>query len=342
MFLEPTTLTSAALVMTETVEQQYGIETKPLLEKLGLDPALMDKPGARYPTAKMRELWSSLAQATGDPCVGLTIGARVKTTSFHALGFAWLASSSILEELQRLQRYFKVISSVPVDIRLLDTGTTYRFEIRASEGDQQSPPEAIDAFFMAIVRLSRLTRDNHFSPTHVGFVAKAKAQHLSRYIEAFSAPVEMGAEVDYIEFDKAECEATLPGKNIDLAIANERVLDNYMQALDPDKVSAQVKELLIALMPSGHASQEEVARKMHRSLSTLQRQLSGEGKNFKDIRDEIRRSMAEQYIEEGSYSLSQIAFLLGFSDQSNFSRAFKRWTGITPSEYRPNSIALQS
>ena len=91
MFLEPTTLTSAALVMTETVEQQYGIETKPLLEKLGLDPALMDKPGARYPTAKMRELWSSLAQATGDPCVGLTIGARVKTTSFHALGFAWLA-----------------------------------------------------------------------------------------------------------------------------------------------------------------------------------------------------------------------------------------------------------
>ena len=133
MFLEPTTLTSAALVMTETVEKQYGIEAKPLLEELGLDPALMDKPGARYPTAKMRELWGLLAETTKDPCVGLAIGARVKPTTFHALGFAWLASNSIHEELQRLQRYFKVISSVPVDIRLIDTGTTYRFEMRDPE-----------------------------------------------------------------------------------------------------------------------------------------------------------------------------------------------------------------
>jgi AraC-like DNA-binding protein len=342
MFLEPTTLTSAALVMTETVEKQYGIDTKPLLEKLGLDPALMERAGARYPTAKMRQLWGLLAEATGDPCVGLAIGAQVKTTSFHALGFAWLASSSIFEELQRLQRYFKVISNVPIDIQLIDTGSTYRFEMRNPEIDEQGPPESVDAFFMAIIKLCRITRDNHFSPTRVGLVVQHKENHLSRYVDAFSAPVEMGAAVDYIEFDKAECDAILPGKNIDLAIANERVLDNYVQALDPDKVSTQVKELLIALMPSGHASQDDVARRMNRSLSTLQRQLSSEGKNFKDIRDETRRSMAEQYIEEGEYSLSQIAFLLGFSDQSNFSRAFKRWTGTTPGEYRPNSITLQS
>jgi len=328
--------------MTETVEKQYGIETKPLLEELGLDPALMEKSGARYPTAKMHKLWGLLAEATGDPCVGLAIGARVKTTSFHALGFAWLASSSIFEELQRLQRYFKVISSVPVDIRLIDTGTTYRFEMRDTENGEKRPPESVDAFFIAIVKLCRLTRDSHFSPTKVGFVIQRKEAYLSRYVDAFSAPIEMGAAVDYIEFDKTECDATLPGKNIDLAIANERILDNYVQALDPDKVSTQVKELLIALMPSGNASQDDVARRMNRSLSTLQRQLSSEGKNFKDIRDETRSSITQHYIEEGEYSLSQIAFLLGFSDQSNFSRAFKRWTGTTPGEYRPNSITLQS
>ncbi|MDG1461939.1 MAG: helix-turn-helix transcriptional regulator, partial [Gammaproteobacteria bacterium] len=98
------------------------------------------------------------------------------------------------------------------------------------------------------------------------------------------------------------------------------------------------RELLIGLMSSGHANQEEVARKMNRSLSTLQRQLSSEGTSFKEIRDGTRRLMAEEYIQEGEHSMSQIAFLLGFSDQSNFSRAFKRWTGNTPGEHRPAPI----
>ncbi len=338
MFLEPTSLSSNALLITETLEKHYGVDTAPILKKLGMDPALMSKAGARYPTNKMLELWDIVVKETGDPCVGLVIGSQIKTTTFHALGFAWLASSTIHEELQRLQRYFKVICTMPIDFEITDDAEHYRFQVRYPDETIVGPPVAVDAFFMAMLKLCRLTRDNHFSPTKVSLRADHNIEHLSKYVDAFSAPVEMGAAENFIEFDKAECDAVLSGQNIDLALANERILDNYVQALDPDKISSQVRELLIGLMPSGHASQEEVARKMHRSLSTLQRQLSSEGTNFKEIRDETRRLMAEEYIQEGEYSLSQIAFLLGFSDQSNFSRAFKRWTGNTPGEHRPNPI----
>jgi len=341
MFLEPTSLTSNALLMTQTVEQHYGVDTRPMLKKLGLNPDLLDKPGARYPTMKMQELWGMLAKESGDPCVGLVIGRAVKTTTFHALGFAWMASSTIHEELQLLQRYFKVICTMPLDILITEDGENYRFELGYPEGFPEGAPEATDAFFAAMLKLIRLTSDSHFCPAKVTLRADHNKEHLATYVDMLSCPVEMGAEFDAIEFDKTECDAPLLGKNIDLAIANERILENYIQALDPDKISSQVRELLISLMPSGHASQDEVAKRMHRSLSTLQRQLSAEGTNFKEIRDETRRSMAEQYIEEGDYSLSQIAFLLGFSDQSNFSRAFKRWTGSTPGDYRPTPIPVE-
>ncbi len=341
MFLEPTTLTSAALLITETAEKLYGVDSRPIMKELGMNPELMDTAGARYPTIRMLGLWAAMARETKDPCFGLAVGARVKTTTFHALGFAWLASSSVLEELERLRRYFKVICSMPIDLKLVAEDEVYRFEVRYPEGTPHGPGPATDAFFMAILKLCQLTSSSHLTPTRVGFQNTDREPNLAKYIEAFSAPVHVDAHCDFIEFDKADCEAVLPGKNIDLLIANERVLENYMQALDPNKVSTQVRELLISLMPSGHASQEDVAARMNRSLSTLQRQLSSEGTNFKEIRDETRQSMAEQYIEEGEYSLSQIAFLLGFSDQSNFSRAFKRWTGTTPGEYRPNQIQVQ-
>jgi AraC-like DNA-binding protein len=145
-------------------------------------------------------------------------------------------------------------------------------------------------------------------------------------------------------FDKATVEAPLPGDNLELALANDRIAEDYIEALDPSTVSTAVRKLLIELLPTGDANQDAIARQMNRSLSTLQRQLSAEGTNYKDIRELTRRDLAEQYVREGRYSLSQIAYLLGFSDQSNFSRAFRRWTGHSPGAYAkaPHGAASES
>jgi len=334
MFLEHTTLASTTNLIADTLEVHYGIAPEPLLLQIGMNPELLHKPGARYPTSKMQQLWGLCVEKTGDSCFGLVTGSRIKTTTFHALGFAWLASNTVHEEIDRLMRYYQVICTMPIQFEFTEDGDDYRLTVG-------SPPEyppfedvTIDAFFTAILKLIRYTTGNHFAPSRIG-LQKNNGERLSEYVEAFGCSVEMQCDSDFMCFDKELCDAELSGQNRDLAIANERVLENYVQALDPDKVSSKVRELLITLMPSGNATQDEVANKLHRSLSTLQRQLSAEGTNFKTIRDDTRRSMAEQYIQDGDYSLSQIAFLLGFSDQSNFSRAFKRWTGTTPGDYQP-------
>ena len=92
--------------------------------------------------------------------------------------------------------------------------------------------------------------------------------------------------------------------------------------------------MLIQMLPSGKADQDTVANRLYRSTSTLQRQLTAEGTNYRDILESTRRSLAEHYLREGGYSQAEIAFMIGFSDQSNFARAFKRWTGMSPGQFQ--------
>jgi AraC-like DNA-binding protein len=99
-------------------------------------------------------------------------------------------------------------------------------------------------------------------------------------------------------------------------------------------VAQEVRESLIQLLPSGHIDQETVAQKLYRSRSTLQRQLGAEGTTYREILESTRQALAEKYLHASEYTQAEIAFMVGFSDQSNFARAFKRWTGMSPGEYQ--------
>ncbi len=126
----------------------------------------------------------------------------------------------------------------------------------------------------------------------------------------------------------------MPHGTPDVAKATDRIAEQYIETLDPHKVASQVKRLLIALLPSGKADQELVSSRLNRSMSTLQRQLQAEGLSYRDVMESTRRSLDENYLQDKKHSLAQIAYLLGFSDQSNFSRAFKRWTSMSPKQYQ--------
>jgi AraC-like DNA-binding protein len=290
-------------------------------------------PGARYPFSKLQLLWHSAVEKTGDQCFGLVVGTHIRPTSFHALGFSWLASHSLLESLERMCRYQQVITTIPLDVDITGSADDYVLALDFPDERFQLQPVVIDAFFVAILQLCRTATNDQFHPLSVRLTRKDFGR-TDGYVKAFDAPVYFACERDELHFAKELMEARLPGHNIDLARANDRVLDRYVEALDPNQVASEVRKLLLTLLPTGHANQEQVAKQLNKSLSSLQRQLRAEGTTYREIRNETRKSLAQDYVREGKYSLSQIAYLLGFSDQSNFSRAFKRWTGATPGEYR--------
>jgi AraC-like DNA-binding protein len=333
MLHERTTIAAAARLIGETLRTHYAQDPEPVYKMAGIESSRLDISGARYPWSAMQKLWLAAAEVTGDPCFGLTVGRNIRPTTFHALGFSWLASRTLLESMQRLVRYTKLITTAPVELTLeLEDGNWLLYDKIRNAGLPGADQIATDAFFMAVIGLCRQASNTHFCPAEV-HLQRAEDGHLDTYVQALEAPVFFGADVDRIAFDQATLEQPLPGGNLELALVNDRIAEEYIEALDPNIIATEVRRLLIELLPSGDASQNIIAHQMNRSLSTLQRQLAAEGTNYKEIRENTRRDLAEQYVREGQYSLSQVAYLLGFSDQSNFSRAFRRWTGHSPGSY---------
>lgn len=333
---EPSTIASVAHLIAEVLRTHYNVDPAPLFAQAGLDAELLDQPGTRYPRSNMMELWRIAAETTGDPCIGLTIGLKVRTTSFHALGHAWLASHTLLGALQRLARYYRVIATLPLVIDIRESASHYELEVIYPNPKYQGPPIALDSFMGSIIGLCRSATDSHFHPIKV-FLDHDDNGRADEYIKAFGCPVEFQAGKNAFFFDKALLLSQLPGNNPEVAKATDKVVEHYLESLDPNRVTTEVRKLLIDLLPTGEASQQKIAGRLAKSVSTLQRQLKEEGTSFREIQDETRQRLAEDYVQDGEYSLSEIAYLLGFSDQSNFSRAFRRWNGASPSEYLAES-----
>ena len=138
-------------------------------------------------------------------------------------------------------------------------------------------------------------------------------------------------------FAAADATAPLTGSIPDVAEASDRIAANYIASLEEGAVAHDVRQALLQMLPSGKVDQESIAARLHRSRSTLQRQLGAEGTSYRDVLESTRQALAEKYLRNDDYTQAQVAFMVGFSDQSNFARAFKRWTGLSPGEYQKSA-----
>jgi AraC-like DNA-binding protein len=334
MILENTNLVTGAQLVAETLELDYGIDPQEVFAVADLDMSRLDVPGARYPWDNLRVLWEESTRRTGDPCFGLTVGARVRVSVYHAIGCSWISSASLLEALQRLIRYREILSTVDLHVALdLEAEEYWCLSVSFPDPSLASGRANVDGFARGLIGLMKAATRPEFFPASID-LPHDDAGQAERYREALGPNVSFSQPHVKVCVHRSDAEAPLPGDNPELANANDQVAERYLASLDPARVATEVRELLVDMMPSGTVRQEDIAERMNRSLSTLQRQLTNEGINFQQLRDETRRRLAEDYIRSNELSLSQIAYLLGFSDQSNFSRAFKRWTGMSPREFK--------
>ena len=116
--LEDTNLATGAQILAETLRADYGIDPAEVFAEAGLDMSRLEIPGARYPWPNLRKLWEAASRFSGDPCFGLKAGQRVRISSYHAIGFSWVSSATLLEALERLCRYRAVLSTVDIEVSL--------------------------------------------------------------------------------------------------------------------------------------------------------------------------------------------------------------------------------
>ena len=166
-----------------------------------------------------------------------------------------------------------------------------------------------------------------FSPEAVS-VTHAAPSCRGDYFGLFRCPVQFDAAQPEFVLARAQAEAPLPAASRELAVANDAILADYLHTLDRGDVVARVKTAIIEHLPSGTPSAEVIARDLFMSARTLHRRLAEAQTSFSESLEAVRRELAEHYINDPSRSLSEISFLLGFSEQSAFSRAFRRWYEI--------------
>jgi AraC-like DNA-binding protein len=325
----PTTLATWSATILRAL-QARGIEAGALAAQVGIDPAALG-PDARVPRASLNRLWELAVEATGDPAFGIEASRFIAQTTFHALGYAFLASVTLKDAFERMIRYRRLIGDI-LDLRLIDAGDRYRFQIDVS-AQPGVPFQAVDAIAATCVRQARLLHaPRQCNPLAVTF-AHPEPSDPEPYRRTFRAPVRFGQPVNALEYARADLEDRLPAGNAELARANDEVLVRFLARLERSRVSSRVQQALLDTLPHGAPSKSAIARALGMSARNLQRHLADEGTSFKALLNEARVSLARNYVDEGRLTVTEIAFVLGFADTSTFSRAFKRWTGMSPRDY---------
>jgi AraC-like DNA-binding protein len=330
MLNKPTVLAMTVAPLKEAL-QLYGLDFAVLARRAGLDPGLLTEPNARYPTAPLQRLWEIAAEESADPVFGFRVGSLVRPGTFHALGLGIVSSTSVLAALNRIQRYSSIVSTNG-RLVLLQQDALVGLETRADRVTVMPTIHCVDALVVGLCRILEQCAGPSAMPARVVFVRPRMAP-AEAYREILGCPVDFDGPHIAIWFDAAAAAQPVLSGNAELAAEADKLSARYIDELAPDSTAARVRTLLLKAMPSGEFGRDAIARSLNQSASTLQRRLRDEGATYQELLDATRHEMALEYLRQGGHSLVDVAFLLGFTDQSNFTRAFRRWTGKTPREY---------
>lgn len=335
--MSASTLTSWARAVRSALTAA-GCDADALFRQAGLDPAHLQDPQARYPIVRSTRLWQLAVAATGNEAFGLAAAKRAHVTSFHALGFAVMASDSLYDAFERCARYLAVVSDA-AGLTLIDAGPHTRVQIDARDGDATPAPEAMDAFAAVFVHMCRGRLGRRFAPEAVELQRPAPVDD-SPWQHTFRCPVRFGARHNCLVLDTATLREPLDSGSPELAAHNETVVKRLLAERQRGDLASRVRTLLIERLPHGDPGEAAIADALHLSSRSLHRKLADQGTGYAALLRDTRETLARQYLQDGRHSVSEIAYLLGFSDASSFTRAFKRWTGVAPARARQQRLGF--
>ena len=326
-----TTNNASLLMGLWNIVESYGIDPVPLFREMNLNPELIKQPGGRYRLDSIDNLWRKASEIIDDPCFGLKAAEYWHPSNFGALGYAMLASNTLRTALERVDRYHRFLSDERF-IELIETEEGLTYSLIFSD-EKRDIPARNDAMLAVTMSMCRTNYIEDLAPVSVTFT-HPKPSCSAKFYEYFRSPVVFEAPANSLTLPIEAVDKSLPGSNPQLAELNDQVMIEYLAELDHDRIAEKVKAVIIDQLPSGNVTDENVAQALYMSSRNLQRQLQSAGTTFNSLLNEIRQDLAQKYLKDQNISMTEIAFLLGFSESSAFSRAFKRWIGVTPTQYR--------
>lgn len=324
-----------AILVLQSVAKLGGDQTR-VLSRSGLAPERLRNPEAHIPLATHHQLWESALEESQERALPLIVAEMCTPATFSVLGYACMTAANVREALERLTRFLSLFLQG-------ETITLERTEIDARLVLHQSAPRRTGRALSAestiakiVVALRMLVEDagETWSPSLVTFTHLAPP-NTQPFTDLFRCPVRFGAARTELVIPAAALDRKLAKADAGLSAFFERHAEETLRRMGARaEATARVRRAVTEALHAGQVSETNVAKRLEWSERTLRRRLGEEGTNFRQVLDEVRRELAQGWLAQSEMAIGEVAFLLGFSESSNFHRAFKRWTGQTPDEYR--------
>ncbi|AZC18413.1 MULTISPECIES: AraC family transcriptional regulator [Pseudomonas] len=325
---------SVRTVLSEGFFRRFSEFFAAHLAPLGIDPRVLQRADIEIPGEQYLALWEAAGQQ--HPAIGIELGSQTEADDFGAMGHAIHCATSVEQALQTLQRFIVVFAQESVIELALDTRPAhvgYRVIAPTVPYRRQDTEFAISS----ILRQLNLVSGQSIKPLRVDF-EHGKPADITPHKRVFQCPLYFNQDANrlYLSQDTLR----LPGTH-----ANERLyraLEPYLErerearSLD-DQLLAQITRMVAAALSSGNLSLPQISQQLGLNRRTLQRRLKEQQIEFSSLIEEVRRELALSYMQSSDYSVTEISLLVGYSESSSFTRAFRRWTGQSPQQYRASA-----
>jgi AraC-like DNA-binding protein len=310
----------------------YGLDPLELMADVGIDAAKVANPDWRIPQESFARLMECAVELSGQEAFGLMAAEQLQPQTLRGLGLAWLASDTVFDGLCRLARFSKLVTTA-ADVTVREAGELVHMDFNRSALISRTHPALQDYGVGTVVRMCTLALGDFLAPVCV-LLERPRPRSPERWESMLASRVEFDAKQTRISWYRTDIVEPLVTGDPELARANDEQTKAYLDGFLTQSTSREVVDKIVEHLPDGPPSQQQIADALHVSNRTLQRKLKEEGTSFMDLLQETRLQLATKYLRGPNRSVVETAYLLGFSEPSTFSRAFKRWTGMAPADFR--------
>jgi AraC-like DNA-binding protein len=319
-------------IYSEGIFSRHAEKFRPYLSAVGLPETILYRPDIEVPIRKWAELMETVARHS-HPSIGLEMGTAIEPPDLGVFGHTMAASNTVAQMLEVASHYLYVFShsnQIRVDTGQKRVIISYRFTDPKIAIYQQDVEFATAAIFTMLKKLT----GREIQPRHVDFEHR-KPEYARLHSQVFGCEVRFGRRGNRIHLGKKVLDLPILSADASLFNVLESSLAEQLKIRSEEgDLVTKVNHLINVMLSEAGADIKVIARKLGVSERTLQRKLATEGQVFSEMVDAVRRAIAIEYVQQSDYSLTDIALMVGYSELSTFSRAFKRWTGSSPLQVR--------
>lgn len=325
-------LASVTVGLEEFIEAQGGRSAE-VLARAGLQSRLYEQPNRTIPLSRYCDSMHEAARSTGNEHFGLWFGEQFAPEGLGLFGYHAITAPDLRSAIQGMQAYFHVFQRNSL-LQLTREEGVCRLEYRLLDGDIMDRRQDAELTVGMLVNVLKRAMGERWAPLEVHFQHPALVD-ASPHRQAFKCDTRFRQTSNLILFRESCLERQMPDANPMLNnVTRGSLVELSGRAQQALSIVQRVKGEIIELLPDGEASLEQVVRRLNLSQRTLQRELAAENCSFKSLLDELREELALHYLSYDRLSISQIAYRLGYSEVSAFTRAFMRWKDMSPSDWR--------